>query len=99
MPAKINRHGDCRLDPLSVTLKGNLRTTLGRVRDAVHAAVEAGDEEQADRLRADQLAVSELLGQVDSIMKRHLLDGLAEQRGELELASVRRAHEAILGRL
>ena len=95
MPAKINRHGDCRLDPLANALRTNLGTSLQRIRASVRAAVGAGDEERADRLRADQLAVGELLTQVKEIMDRHLQTGLSEQRGELELAGVRRALQAI----
>lgn len=96
MPAKINRHGDCRLDPLATTLRSNLGITLQSVRASVHEAVVRGNEERADHLRADQLALGELLGQVDGIMKRHHESGLSEQRGELELAEVRRGHEAII---
>lgn len=96
MPAKIIRHGDCRLEPLSDSLRVSLGTTFDRIRAAVHQAVEIGDEPRADRLRADQLAVGELLAQVISIMDRHVRDGMTEQRGEIELAGVRRAHEAIV---
>lgn len=99
MPAKINRHGDCRLDPLAAALRASVGTTMQSVRTAVHDAVATGSEESADRLRADQLALGELLGQVDNIMNRHHQLGLTEQRGELELAGVRRGHEAIIARL